>query len=67
MKVFLGEISVPLSHGELISLIATHSEMLAREINSSGGLSYFREKLDRINVLTAKLKEFEQQAEQNNG
>lgn len=67
MNVFLGEISVPLDHGELISLIATHSEKLAKDINNSGDRRYFQQTLDRINVLTAKLKEFEQQAEQNNG
>jgi hypothetical protein len=68
MKVFLGEISVPLSYGELNSLIINHAEWLAKYANNSiHDPNYFQQKLDRINFLVAKLKEFEAAAASNAG
>lgn len=66
MKVFLGEIDVPVSYGELNALIIVASDAFSKRMsNGYSDMEYARKSLDRLNFLMSKLKEFELRAEEN--
>lgn len=67
MNIFLGEISVPLTYGEINSLIISQSEYLSNYVKHHSEPKYIQQQLDRLNFLVSMLRKFEEQAEQNNG